>query len=91
MLESYSKRLNILVHDLKQQETDETKNKPKHYLTIFLSEALEITLNSINIVDLHHLPQHAICKAGTAITRPIIVKLLTKFDKEKIFKSLVNL
>ena len=45
-------------------------------------------MDSIKIVDLHRLPQHTIRKPGKAITRPISVKLLTKFDKDKIFKNI---
>ena len=91
MRESYSKRLNILVHGLKEQGNDETKEQAKALLENFLNEALEITLDSIKIVDLHRLPPRTICKAGKAITRPIIVNLLAKFDKDKIFKNINRL
>ena len=52
---SYSKRLNILVQGLKEQENDETKEQAKTLFDNFLSEALEITLDFIKIVDLHRL------------------------------------
>ena len=56
MRESYSKQLNILVHGLKEQGNDETKEQAKALFENFLNEALEITLDSIKIVDLHRLP-----------------------------------
>ena len=83
MLESYSKLLNTLVLGLE----DETKEQAKALFDHFLSEALEMTLNSYKIVDIHRLPQHTIRKAGKPITQPIIVKLFTKFDKDKLFKN----
>ena len=55
MRESYSKRINILVHALKEQENDETKEQAKTLFDNYLSEALEITLDFIKIVDLHRL------------------------------------
>ena len=91
MRESYSKRPNILVHGLKELVNDETKEQAKALFGNFLSEASEITLDSTKIVDLHRLPQQTIRKAGKAINRPIIVKLLTKFDKDKIFKNINRL
>ena len=44
-------------------------------------------MDSIKIVDLHRLPQRTIRKAGKAI----IVKLSTKFGKDKIFKNMNRL
>ena len=89
--ESYSTRLSILVHGSKKQGNDKTKEQAKALFDNFLGEALEIILDSIKIVHLHRLPQHTIRKAGKAITRPIIVKLLTSFDKDKIFKNINRL
>ena len=43
MRESYSKRLNILVHGLKEQGNNKTKEQAKALFDNFLSEVLEIT------------------------------------------------
>ena len=80
-----------MVHGLKEQGNDETKEQAKALFENFLNEVLEITLDSIKIVDLHRLRQHTIHKARKAITRPIIVKLLTKFDKAKFSKTSIDL
>ena len=64
-----------MVHGLNEQGNDETKEQAKALFDNFLSEALEITLDSIKIVNFHRLPQHTIRKAGKATTQSIIVKL----------------
>ena len=55
-------------------------------------EGLEIDLNSINLVDMHRLPQRPIYdNQHKRITRPIIIKLENAFDKDKIMRNLGKL
>ena len=85
MRESYSKRLNILIHGLDEsKEAWETTAQTKTVLTKFFTEGLEIDLNYI---DCHRLPQRPIFKEGQKVTRPIILKLANAFDKRLIFKA----
>ena len=56
-----------------------------------MSDGLKLDPASINISDIHRLPQHSIYKNGKKITRPIIVKPSSVFDKQSIFKAVKNL
>ena len=47
--------------------------------------------NSIDVIDLHSLPQSPISKEGILICRPIIIKLASILDKERLFKNAKNL
>ena len=87
MRESYSKRLNLLIHGLEERKIEiETKQQTKSIFKTFLTETFELEINAVNIVDLHRLPQHPIKKNGLRINRPIIVKVLTTFDKDIILQ-----
>ena len=92
MHESYSKRLNLLIHGLDEtKEAWETKTQTKSTLAKFFRERLDLDLNSISLVDCHRLPQRPIIKQGQNITRPVIIKLTIAFDKSEIFNSASNL
>ena len=90
MQESYAKRLNILVHGIKEdhpwEKRGETVTKFQNFLKVKLDEP-----DDIEFVDIHRLSQHPISTKGKAIDRPIIVMLLTMEDKTSIFKSVRNL
>ena len=66
MQELYSKRLNLLIHDLKENERNELELRKETYalFTRFLQEALNLGLDSIQLADIHRLPQHTIFKNG---------------------------
>ena len=92
MHESYSKRLNLLVHGLEERKSEiEIKQQTKSIFETFLTETLELEINAVNIVDLHRLPQHPIKKNGIRINQPVIVKVLTTFDKDIIFQNAAKL
>ena len=83
MQESYAKRLNILVHGIKEdqhwEKREETVTKFRNFLKVKLDEP-----DDFEFVDIHILSQHPISTKGKAIDRPIIVKLLTMEDKSSI-------
>ena len=56
-----------------------------------MSDGLKLDPASINISDTHRLPQHPIYKNGKKITRPVIIKLPSVFEKQSIFKAVKNL
>jgi len=91
--ESYSKRLNILVHGINEtnDHTVETKEQSKVLFEDFLTNALNIDPKSIGVTDIHRLPQHKVRFAGHKVTLPIVVKLHTAFDKAQIFLKASNL
>ena len=90
--EAYIKRLNLLIHGLtkstnsweKRKETEEKYKK-------FVSDGLKLDPASMNISDIHRLPQHPIYKNSKKITRPVIIKLSSVFDKQSILKAVKNL
>ena len=57
----------------------------------FLKNGLKLNPNEIKFSDIHRLPQQPITKNGRPVHQPIIVKLLTIYDKNLIFKSARNL
>ena len=88
MQESYAKRLNILVHGIKEDQHWEKREKTVTKFQNFLKDGLKLDEpNDIEFEDIHRLPQHPISTKGKAIDRPIIVTLLTMEDKSSIFKS----
>ena len=89
MQELYSKRLNLLIHGLKENEMYEFESRNETYalFTKFLQEALGLGPDSIQLADIHQLPQHTIFKNGKRTTRPIIIKLSSVFNKNIILKS----
>jgi len=93
MRESYSKRLNILVHELEETNGDENKEQTRTIFERFFNDALEIEPGSIDIVDLRSLPSKAKPKVvgKSKNTRPIIVKVMTAFDKDKIYENVKKL
>ena len=94
MQESYDKRLNILIHGIKE---DNDSSWEKHDTTVtkfqeFLKKGLKIDdPEDIEFVDIHRLPQYLVKKNDWPFSRPIIVKLLTMHDKHLIFKSVKHL
>ena len=44
----------------------------------------------MSVVDVHRFPQRPISKEGRLICRPIIVKLASILDKERLFKNANN-
>ena len=92
--EAYSKRFNILIHGLKEQDRNvwKTREKTENTVREFFHNALNIK-NSKNIkfADIHRMPKQPVLKNGKKIQRPITIKLTNLFDKQLIYKSLKNL
>ena len=90
---SYDKRLNVLIHRL--QESDSPWGKRDKSLNLFLNfmkDGLKIEdPTSIAVVDAHRLPQKPIYRKGKRVRRPLIVKLTSVQDKNKIFGHAKNL
>lgn len=92
MRESYDKRLNLLIHGVKESVGPwELKEKTKEILSNFMRDGLRIDPESISLIDYHRLPQRPIFRANKKVTRPIIIKVATVFDKQRILKSAKNL
>ena len=62
MKEMYDKRLNLLIHGLEESaaSTWETKEQTTQIFHEFLSKGLDINSNSMNIIDIHRLPQRPV-------------------------------
>ena len=93
MQESYSKRLNVLIHGIEEDESN-TWEKPEETgqkFETFLNDGLNIDPDDIKLVDIHRLLQYPIKKNGKTVHRPIIVKLTSTQDKNRIFSSAKNL
>ena len=93
MQESYDKRFNILVHDVKEDSANawEKKDRNIEKFEEFLLNELKIAdPNDVEYVDIHRLPQHPVKRNGETVHRPIIVKILTMNDKNVIFKNSKN-
>ena len=95
--DSYSKRLNMLIHWLKEapakpgeENLGESRADTFMIFRLFLSEGLQIVEpSSISLVDIHRLPQRpSPVEFGKTKSRPIIVKLATQDDKNRIYQSL---
>ena len=91
--EAYSKRLNLLLHDIEEsiQEVWETKQSTLEKFDQFLKNGLKICRSQIKVIDIHQLPQRPLFKQGHQACRPIIVKLSSVFDKQLILSSCKNL
>lgn len=91
--ESYSKRMNLLVHGLEEKEGNvwENKRETQEIFNNFVKQGLKMDPNSIPLVDIHRLPQHPVVRHGLKVTRPIIIKLANAMDKQKVMKNLKNL
>ena len=94
MQESYDKRLNILIHGIREnsnnawEKREETIAKFKN----FLKNGLKMDdTEDVEYVYIYRLPQHPVKKNGKTVDRPIIVKLLTTHDKKLIFEAVRNL
>ena len=91
--ESYSKRLNLLIHGLDEVGSTvwETKTQTLDIFNKFVTDGLGLDPKSISLVDIHRLPQRPVVKQGRNITRPIIIKLATAMDKHIVMSNLKNL
>ena len=87
--ESYSKRQNILIHGIEEDEKSVWENRDItiQKLKTFMKDGLEMDFDKVPIVDFHRLPQQLLFKLGKRITRPIIVKLTFMEDKTAIYKA----
>ena len=92
MKEMHDKKLKLLIDGLKENKGNvwENKEKTAYIFQKFLSDGLKLEPDSINLVDIHRLPQRPLLFNGTRKTRPIIVKLSTAM-KRSIFSALKNL
>ena len=88
--EAYSKRLNLLVHDLVEDESVawEKREETEAILNKFVTEDLQLNPEQVKLTDLHSLPQHPIYKDKVKINRPIIFKVASIFDKHTIMTRL---
>ena len=88
--EAYSKRLNLLVQGLVEDESVawEKREETEAILNKFLTEALQLNPGQVKLTDLHRLPQHPIYKDKVKINRPIIFKVASVFDKHTIMTRL---
>ena len=92
--EAYSKRFNLLVHGLEEDQTNPWENRTvtENLLKKFFIQGLKMeNPEQINIVDLHRLPQYPLFKNNKRINRPIIFKVANNSDKQMILNSLKNL
>ena len=85
--ESYSKRQNILIHGIEEDEKSVWENRDItiQKLKTFMKDRLEMDFDKVPIVDFHRLSQQSLFKLGKRITRPIIVKLGYMEDKTAIY------
>ena len=93
MQESFNKRLNVLIHGIKEDEGNawEKREATVQKFKTFSNDGLNINPDDIELVDIHRLPQYSIKKNGKTMHRPIIVKLFNTQDKNRIFSSAKNL
>ena len=85
MKESYSKRLNILIHGLAEEESTVWK-KRETTLQKFIEISERWSANRTRTA-FYRLPQRPVLRNGQRACRSIIVKLTTAIDKAKIFRS----
>ena len=90
MHESYSKRLNLLIHGLKEKKStkNETKLETCEIFFDFLLNGLQLDPTKIQLVNIHRLPRHPVSRSGKRVTRPIIIKLANAMDKQTIMANL---
>ena len=89
--ESYDKRMNLLIHGLKEKSAWETKNETKSIFEEFFKAGLDLDASAVSLVDIHRLPQRPVTKNGKRIDRPIVIKVATVMDKARITGSLRKL
>ena len=87
--ESCNKRLNLLIHGVEEKSSvweDKTQTLVK--LNKFLKEGLQIEPSSLQLVDMHRLPQRLLIIRVKRVTRSIIIKLKNASDKHRIMSNL---
>jgi len=82
--ESYRKRINILIHGIEESGAWERKEETRKILDNFFENALHLTHGEISLVDYHRLPQRSIYRKKEEVTKPIIIKVPTIFEKQTI-------
>ena len=92
-LESYSKKLNLVIHGLEEKNglNKETKFETREIFDDFVVEGLQLDPEKITLVDIHRLSQHQITKNKKRVTRLIIIKLANALDKHCIMKNVKHL
>ena len=88
MRESYDKRLNVLIHGLKETER-ESKQQSKIIFEAFLKEALNLEHDSIKICTVY-----ISARSRKQIKRSFdqfIIKLLSTYDKDKLYENISKL
>ena len=73
MRESYSKRLNLLIHGLEETESGvwETMAQTQEIYDNFMKQGLKLDPTTIPLVDIHRLPQQLVLRHGIKVHRPI--------------------
>ena len=79
--EAHSKRLNLLIHGLDENEVWEKKETTLLIFKNFLQEGLNLNLPDTNIIHIHRLPQWPISKQGKRLIQLIIVNFSKVFEK----------
>ena len=91
MQDSHSKRLNVLIHGVKEDIWEKREDTILKFEN-FLKNGLKINdPNDIELIDIHRLPQQPPMKNGKRITRPIVIKLVNVQEKSCIFQSAKHL
>ena len=86
--EAYNKRMNVLIHVIDEDSAWETREQTSKNFYEFLQEGLKILKPLVpQPIDLHRLLQHPVSRQGSKVCRPIITKLATSADKNRIFKA----
>ena len=67
------------------------KSETQVKLNEFLKDGLKIDPITLPLADMHRLPQRPVVVRGKRINRPIIIKLINAFDKNRILNKLKNL
>ena len=80
----------MLIHWLKETKR-ENKRQTITIFEAFLREALDLKPDFTETIHLHRLPQHAVKKADKKVTRPIIVKSLSTYDKDMLYENIFKL
>ena len=93
----YSKRMNMIIHGIEDNLAWETRQLSLEHVKRFLNVALKVEdADKIKIIDAHRMPMNPLNRKQPRSSRenksrPIIFKLDTMFDKEKIDLCLKNL
>ena len=84
MAEFKSKELNVLLNNIPQDDDEEDMNVSLEKAKTFLKEVLKID-EDVGITHAHRLP-----KGGSVNCRPLIIKVASMFEKEKLWKKIRN-